>query len=230
MTTNVTLVNRPRGRYNGHAAQCWDLATITVSRGGCVEPADSVLVESCLAGDQQAYAVLLDRYRDRAFWTAYKFVNKQEDAADVVQEAFIKAFAMLERFDRDRAFFTWLYRIVVNVAIDHIRKRDARPAVALEDVGDYLPDAAIDDPLESASRNETQADVHRVLALLPDTYREVLTLSEIDGLSCKEIGEMLDIPHATARWRLHHARKIFKDIWERRVLKIQPADAADSDG
>lgn len=199
------------------------MAQSTVSLGGRVEPADSALVERCLNGDQHAYAELLARYRDRAFWTAYKFVNKQEDAADVVQEAFIKAFHMLDRFDRERAFFTWLYRIVVNVAIDHIRKRDARPAVALDDVGDFMPDEGADDPAETAARSETQSEVHNVLAMMPDTYRDVLTLAEIEGLSCKEIGEILDIPHATARWRLHHARKIFKDIWERRVLKLNPS-------
>jgi RNA polymerase sigma-70 factor, ECF subfamily len=186
----------------------------------CVQPPDSEIVERCLDGDQQAYAELMARYRDRSYWTAWKFVKNAEDAADVVQEAFVKAFNTLERFDRTRAFFTWLYRIVVNLAIDHIRKRDARPAVALENVGDFLADPDTDDPADMAELSETQREVYQALNMLPEAYRTVLLLSEIEALSCKEVGEILDIPHATARWRLHHARKLFKDVWERRILKL----------
>ncbi|MGE0434744.1 MAG: RNA polymerase sigma factor [Planctomycetota bacterium] len=185
-----------------------------------MQVADAQIVERCLDGDQQAYAELMDRYKDRCYWTAWKFVKNAEDAADVVQEAFVKAFNTLERFDRTRAFFTWLYRIVVNLSIDHIRKRDARPAVALEDVGDFLADPDTDDPADMAELGETQRDVYRAMDMLPEAYRTVLVLSEIEGFSCKEVGEILDIPHATARWRLHHARKLFKDVWERRILKL----------
>lgn len=191
---------------------------------------DAATVAACLEGDESAYQTLVERYQNRCYWTAYKFVQNAEDALDVVQEAFVKAFRQLQSFDTSRRFFTWMYRIVINVAIDAIRRKEVRPAVALDDMGDVLPDEGAISPSSHVARVETKDDVHRVLTMLPEAYRSVLVMREIEGLSCKEIGEVIDVPHATVRWRLHHARSMFKDIWERRVLKLRDGERAESDG
>jgi len=190
---------------------------------------DAVLVGRALSGDESGYVDLLDRYRDRAFWTAMKYVRNSEDAADVVQEAFVKAFHTLERFDTERAFFTWLYRIVANVSIDWIRKRDLRQTAPLDDIGGLLPNEDAEDPVATAEEAELASQVQACIEKLPEPYRTTLIVTELDGLSCKELAEMEAIPHATARWRLHHARKLFRDIWERRVLKIRSHEADSSD-
>ncbi|MBX3461673.1 MAG: sigma-70 family RNA polymerase sigma factor [Planctomycetes bacterium] len=176
---------------------------------------DAELVRRTLAGQQDPFAALVARYQKRAFWIAFHVVGRVEDARDVTQEAFVRLFRSLARYDLRRAFYTWFYRIVMNLAIDQLRKRRSSRTAPLDDVLPGLPDereAAGSAPLE---RIEEHQLVWRVLERLDARFRAVLVLRDIHGLSCREIAPILRLTHATARWRLHRGRQMFRDQWER---------------
>src|SRR5262245_47533299 len=177
---------------------------------------DSELVQRTLAGDQSGFELLVRRYEERAWWAAYHLLGDGEEARDIAQEAFLRAYKALARFDFGMSFYTWLYRIVVNLSIDAMRRRGRLRPVSLEDIPGGLsapnPDTAPGQRIES---EETTARVREVLAKLPEKYRTVMTLRELDGLSCKEIASIVKSTHATVRWRLHIARRMFKEHWDR---------------
>lgn len=187
-----------------------------VTRLAGSEVDDPTLVRDALAGDQDAFAALVARYQKRAFWIAFHVLGRVEDARDVTQEAFARLHRSLARYDFARSFYTWFYRIVLNLAIDQLRKHKSSRAASLEDFGGSLPDTADDRP-PGAERDETQGLVWRVLDRLDTKFRAVLVLRDIHGLSCREIAPMLRVTHATVRWRLHRGRQMFKEHWERAV-------------
>jgi RNA polymerase sigma-70 factor (ECF subfamily) len=173
-------------------------------------------VQRALAGEERAFEWLVHRYEERAWWAAYHLLGDGEEARDVAQEAFLRAYRALARFDFGMSFYTWLYRIVVNLSIDAMRKRSRLRPVSLEEIPGGL---AAPNPVEAPGRRieqqETAARVRRILAKLPEKYRTVMTLRELDGLSCKEIASIVRSTHATVRWRLHIARRMFKEHWDR---------------
>jgi RNA polymerase sigma-70 factor (ECF subfamily) len=175
---------------------------------------DAELVRRTLAGQQDPFAALVARYEKRAFWIAFHVVGRVEDARDVTQEAFARLFRSLAKYDFARSFYTWFYRIVMNLAIDHLRKVRNSQAGALDEMLAVLPDTreAGAMPVE---REEENGQVWQTLAKLDAKFRAVLVLRDIHGLSCREIAPILRITHATARWRLHRGRQIFRDHWER---------------
>lgn len=176
---------------------------------------DAELVRRALAGQHDPFAALVARYQKRAFWIAFHVVGRVEEARDVVQEAFVRLFRSLESFDFTRSFYTWFYRIVMNLAIDSLRKLRSARTGSLDDVLAAVPDArevAGDVPLE---RSEQNGQVWAVLDQLDAKFRAVLVLRDIHGLSCREIAPILKVTHATARWRLHRGRQLFKQHWER---------------
>ena len=177
---------------------------------------DAELVRRTLAGQQDPFAALVARYQKRAFWIAFHVVGRVEDARDVTQEAFVRLFRSLAKYDFDRAFYTWFYRIVMNLAIDHLRKIRSGAASSLEDIPGGLPDgreAAASAPIEL---QEQHGQVWAILETLDPKFRAVLVLRDIHGLSCREIAPILRITHATTRWRLHRGRQVFREHWERR--------------
>lgn len=184
--------------------------------GHAPDASDNALVQATLAGETRAFEGLVRRYEERAWWAAYHLLGDAEEARDVVQEGFLRAYKALARFDFGMSFYTWLYRIVVNLSIDAMRKRSRLKPVVLDDVAGGLaepdPQDAPGSRMESA---ETIARVREVLAKLPEKYRTVMTLRELDGLSCKEIATIVRSTHATVRWRLHVARRMFKEQWDR---------------
>lgn len=176
---------------------------------------DAELVRRTLAGQQDPFAALVARYQKRAFWIAYHVVGRVEDARDVAQESFVRLFRSLAKYDFARSFYTWFYRIVMNLAIDSLRKLRSARAGNLDDVLAAVPDArevAGDVPLQ---RGEENGLVWAVLEKLDAKFRAVLVLRDIHGLSCREIAPILKVTHATARWRLHRGRAMFKEHWER---------------
>jgi len=178
--------------------------------------ADSRLVERTLAGDAEAFEALVRRYEERAWWAAYHLLGDAEEARDIAQEAFLRAYKALARFDFGMSFYTWLYRIVVNLSIDAMRKRGRLKPVALDDLaGGLAAPGGEPQPGERIESEETAARVREVLGKLPEKYRTVMTLRELDGLSCKEIASIVRSTHATVRWRLHIARRMFKEHWDR---------------
>jgi RNA polymerase sigma-70 factor (ECF subfamily) len=173
---------------------------------------DADLVVRARRGDSEAFRGLVERYQDRVFWVARGMVGNDEDARDTAQEAFIRVHRSLERFDTRLKFYTWLYQIVVNLCIDHLRKQSKRKGVSLDVVGEVPGDGDDRDPLEGG---ELKQRVQRVLDELPPKYKAVMVLSDLQGIGAKEIATMTGTTHATVRWRHHRARKLFREAWER---------------
>jgi RNA polymerase sigma-70 factor (ECF subfamily) len=176
---------------------------------------DAELVRRTLAGQQDPFSALVARYQKRAFFIAWHVVGRTEDARDVTQEAFVRLFKSLDKYDFARSFYTWFYRIVMNLAIDALRKIRTARGSSLDDMPGGLPDereVAGHVPLQ---RGEERGQVWSVLDKLDAKFRAVLVLRDIHGLSCREIAPILAVTHATARWRLHRGRQMFKEQWER---------------
>ena len=178
---------------------------------------DAEIIRECQRGDQKAYAALMEKYQERAFWVAYNMVSNQDEARDVVQEAFIRVFRAINRFDFNMSFYTWLYRIVSNLSIDHLRKLKRRRPVSLDVVEEKSgDDTGKESPSAGIEESEMKNEVHEVLDELPPHYKAVLVLRDLEGMSCKEIAAVTNTTHPTVRWRLHTARKQFKEKWIRR--------------
>lgn len=181
---------------------------------------DHALLRRAQTGDQDAFADLVRRHERRAFRVARNMVPSDEDAQDMAQEAFLRVFKSLDRFDFDHDFTTWLYRIVTNLCIDHLRKR--RPAIStgsmVEEEGAELDleDPRDERPSDWIEAGETADEVQACLAALAPHFQSVLVLRELEGLPCTEIAEIVGATHVTVRWRLHRGRKLFQDEWERR--------------
>ncbi|MCW8137550.1 MAG: sigma-70 family RNA polymerase sigma factor [Planctomycetota bacterium] len=173
---------------------------------------DAALVERARAGDTQSFAQLVDRYQQRVFWVARGMLGNDEDARDAAQEAFIRVYRSLDRFDVRLKFYTWLYQIVVNLCIDMLRKQVKRRGVSLEQVGDVAGQGNGAGTLEAT---ELRQRVYRVLDELPPKYRTVMVLSDLEGIGAKDIAHMTGTTHATVRWRHHRARQLFREAWER---------------
>jgi len=176
-------------------------------------PTDAALLRATSAGDREAFRLLVDRYERRAFWAAFHLLGDEEEARDVVQEAFVRVYRSMDRFDERRPFYTWFYRIVTNLAIDHLRHMRLTRRIASEEATESLTGGvAPSSPIES---NETRRNVRRALDLLPPKFKTVMVLRELHGLSCKEIATIVSSTHATVRWRMHRARKLFREAYER---------------
>lgn len=176
---------------------------------------DAELVRRSLKGEMEAFATLVHRYQRRAYFVAYHVIGDQEEARDVAQEAFLRLYRSLASFDFGRNFYTWFYRIVANLAIDRLRKNGVLRTAPLDDVAQGV--AAPHEAGEPAEGAERTAMVWAVLDHLDSKFRAVLVLRDIHGLSCREIAPILEVTHATVRWRLHRGRCLFKDLWQRRT-------------
>jgi RNA polymerase sigma-70 factor (ECF subfamily) len=177
---------------------------------------DHELIRSCLEGNHEAFAALVRRHEQRSFWAAYKIVGESEAARDVAQEAFVRVWRALDRFDFSMAFSTWLYRITVNLAIDHLRRNKRHKGVDIDVFREAVADPRGDQaPERRQDSRETARSVRAVLETLDEKYRTVLVLRDLEGLSSKQISDITGIAHATVRWRLHVARKQFRENWER---------------
>jgi len=188
------------------------------------ESTDGELIHRALDGDDDAFAQLMQRYQEKAYWVAYHLTGQAEESRDITQEAFIRVYRALKRFDFSMSFYTWLYRIVVNLAIDRLRRSAKTRAVSIEGMTEVLkdPDPA-KDPGDHMETAELKRDVRQILDRLPSKYRTVMVLRDLNGMSCKEIAASVNASHATVRWRLHMARKMFKEHWDRRLSQSRRA-------
>jgi len=175
---------------------------------------DDAIVERARAGDRAAFQTLFERYHRRAFAIAIGVVKRPEDALDVVQDAFIKVHKHIGNFQGTSSFYTWLYRIVMNLAIDHIRK--ARKVTEWgddvqrdDDAGDgtLVPHMPDENPSKAVVRRELSAKINAALATLPEYHRAVILLREVEGMSYEEMAQVLDVPKGTIMSRLFHARR-----------------------
>jgi len=171
------------------------------------------LLRRAQAGDPDAFGLIVQRHWKRAYWTAYDVLYDHDRAQDVAQEAFVKVHRALQSYDLGRDFASWLYRIVLNVAIDHKRKRDRDRSVPTDKINELVD--ARKQVIEDRQKAATIESVEIVLQQLPDKYRIALKLKDIDGLSVDEVAQLLDVSYSTVRWRLHKARRLFRDKWTR---------------
>jgi RNA polymerase sigma-70 factor (ECF subfamily) len=165
---------------------------------------DGAAVERARSGEVAAFEWLVQRHQQRALMVALGLLRDREDARDACQEAFLRAWRALPRFDGQAQFATWLHRIVVNVCIDRLR-RHTPAQVALDDVASTL--CASDDPAHRAEGLELGTRISCALNQLSATHRTVLVLREIEGLSYQEIADSMRCSLGTVMSRLFHARK-----------------------
>jgi len=186
------------------------------------------LVERVQRGDLSAFEELIRPYEKKVFNLAYRMCGSVEDAKDLAQEAIVRAFSGLSSFRGDASFSTWLYRIASNACLDELRRRKRQPA-------DYLDEPVItvdgeirrqvadpsQNPLEVVERSELQQIIQDSLTSLPEEYRVVVVLREIQGFSYQEIAEILNCSLGTVKSRLNRARKALKEKFT--VLELFPS-------
>jgi RNA polymerase sigma-70 factor (ECF subfamily) len=191
-----------------------EAASKPVHEGVHAEPDDRVLVERCQAGELDAYEILVGRYRQRVYSLAYGMLRNEQDAVDLSQETFVKAWQAIRGFKKNASFYTWLYRITTNLCIDFVRKRDRRPTVPFEEAVD--PDADVDveiapsslpSPSEEVRRKELREQIAAALLELSPEHRVVIQLREFEGLDYAEIAKVVGCQIGTVMSRLHYARK-----------------------
>ena len=174
---------------------------------------EAAIVRKVLGGDANAFETLVLEYEKNVYTIALRMTGNSEDAADMTQEAFIKAYNSLQSFRGDSKFSVWLYRIVSNVCLDFLRSKNRRPTVSLSVEDDDGEDTQLDVADESQSpellldRKLTRDSVRRGLDSLPPDYRQILLLREIQGLSYDEIAQALSLEVGTVKSRIFRARK-----------------------
>ena len=185
---------------------------------------DQQLIAAAIQGDQQAYTAILHRYRGSIYNLIYKMVHNRVETEDLVQEAFIKAFAALATFNDDYAFSTWLYKIAINNCIDHFRKRrlktfsmdtpiESKDGTIKREISDssYLPDK----PLLNKEKNQL---IEQAIAELPEKYRISIVLRHNEEKSYEEIAQIMNIPLGTVKARIFRAREMLKKKLKGKIL------------
>ena len=184
--------------------------------------AEAALVERCRGGDQRAFRTLVERYQRRVFSLAFGLLKDPDEARDISQEAFLKAHRHLGSFQGTASFYTWLYRITVNLCIDRKRKVGRGSEVELDErlshqqVGspaDVLSTQKLSfNPQRVAQSSELRGRILAALEKLSEQHRAVLILREVEGLSYKEIADSMDCPEGTVMSRLFHARRQMQEL------------------
>ena len=180
--------------------------------------ADLAIVRQVQGGDVASFDRLIGKYRERVYGIVYNMTGNREDAADLTQDAFIKAFQSIHRFGGQSSFFTWLYRIAINSTLSHLRKSRLRTFFSLDRIDAEEPVSkeilgALTDKM-GADRDtyvrELQEKLNDAMQKLSIKHRTVVTLFEIDGLSHQEIAEVMDCSVGTVRSRLHYAKQLLQ--------------------
>lgn len=177
-------------------------------------PDDLTLVKRAQSDDATAYDQLMRKYQERIYATVYNMTSNHEDANDLTQETFIKAYQVLKSFKGDSSFYTWIYRIAVNKTINFLKQRKNRTHMSLNDMdfnAEHNPDLVqlISDktPRRAAGLNELQEKLNEAMQKLSDVHRLAVTLHDIQGMSHEEIGKIMECNVGTVRSRLFYARQ-----------------------
>jgi RNA polymerase sigma-70 factor (ECF subfamily) len=173
---------------------------------------DQALVERVQRGDKRAFDILVLKYQNRIIQLAYRYVHDHDEAMDVAQEAFIKAYRSLGKFRGDSAFFTWIYRIAINTAKNYLvasGRRPPRTDLDAQEAEQYEGAAGLRDyatPEHILLRDELKETIASAISELPDDLRTAITLRELEGLSYEEIAQAMECPIGTVRSRIFRAR------------------------
>lgn len=174
---------------------------------------DQELVERVQKGDKKAFDLLVGKYQHKIISLISRYVSDHSEAMDVAQEAFIKAYRALERFRGDSAFYTWLYRIAINTAKNHLVAQGRRPPLSdvdAQDAEQYQVDSRLKEqgtPENELLRQEIETTIHDAIAELPEDLRVAITLREMEGMSYEEIATTMECPIGTVRSRIFRARE-----------------------
>lgn len=183
--------------------------------------ADTVLPAALQAGDDSAFEMLVRTYGGRMLTVARRLLGNDEDAQEAVQDAFLSAFKALPAFDGRSKLSTWLHRIVVNAALMKLRTRKRRPEQSIDDLlPTFKPDGHQAVPatdwqssvVTDAERSETQLRIRQEIEKLPETYRTVLLLRDIEELDTETVAQLLDVSVAAVKVRLHRARQALRTL------------------
>jgi RNA polymerase sigma-70 factor (ECF subfamily) len=171
---------------------------------------DRMAVERCLEGDTDAFGVLIDRYERPVFNTVLHMVGNQDDARELCQQVFMKAFEHLATYDPQRKFFSWIYRVAVNEAINHVKaRRNTEP------LSDAIQTTQAN-PAEKFEEVEQFIHLHEEIMKLDANYRAVIILRHFLHLSYDEVGDILNVPEKTVKSRLFTARQQLRDAMQAR--------------
>ena len=178
---------------------------------------DQDLVSQVAAGNGEAFGTIVERHQDRLYNTIYRLVGSAEDARDVLQDVFVKAFENLLRFRGGSSLYTWLFRIAVNTSLSHRRKRRwVSMGSGGSDDGDpagrpTLADPDPADPSDGLMAAETERLVQEAIGSLDDEHRTVVVLRDVQHCDYREIADILDVPPGTVKSRLHRARLLLRE-------------------
>jgi RNA polymerase sigma-70 factor (ECF subfamily) len=186
------------------------------------DSSDEELVERSQRGEQTAFRELVERYQRRLFSVAFGMVRNRDDAMDLVQDAFIKIYRHMDGFQGSSSFYTWIYRITLNLCIDYLRKRarhyevdyDDAQRSDLDDDDPIVPSTMGINPAKVYQRKELLEQMERAIQSLSEKHRSIILLREVQGLSYTEIAEVLQISKGTVMSRLHHARRNLQEALE----------------
>ena len=175
---------------------------------------DLATVQRVQAGDVAAFDKLILKYRERLYSIIYNLCSNREDAADLTQETFIKAFSSIKRFKGKSSFYTWLYRIAVNATLSYLKRNRMRHFFSFENINEEVSSSEIIEALsikvkseKAALMNELQEKLNEALQKLSDKHRTVVVLYEIEGLSHHDISKVMHCSVGTVRSRLHYAKQ-----------------------
>jgi RNA polymerase sigma-70 factor (ECF subfamily) len=193
------------------------------SIGGAPEIDEKALLGRLRAGENTAFEEMIRSYGGRLLAVARRFLPAEEDARDAVQEAFISAFRSIDRFEGNARLSTWLHRIVVNAALMKLRTRRRKPEQSIEELlPSFLEDGHLERPaspwrksaLEGLERDELRVLMHEKIQVLPENYRNVLLMRDIEELDTQETAELMGISEGAVKTRLHRARLALRELLE----------------
>jgi RNA polymerase sigma-70 factor (ECF subfamily) len=230
-------------RSRDHATRAEGSRAITASPDGSGLD-DREAVDRARRGDPEAFRVLVERYQARAYRLALRVLRDEERARDAVQDAFLKAYVNLGRFEGRSSFYTWLYRLVMNLCLDARRRDQSSRVIDTPEAADLdrlgAPESRPADemtfreheqgPEAALDRGQLRAALAQAIEELPDAARETLILREVEGLSYAEIAEALDIPKGTVMSRLHYARRRVQELLRRAGVVEPGSDEARGGG
>ena len=209
----LKVVSNPNPMYNSGQVQ----NTIKNVESKPVNPdraIDQKLVEKAQKGDKKAFGILVEKYNKKLTRLLSRMVRDQSEIEDIVQDSFIKAYRAINNFRGDSAFYTWLYRIGINTAKNHLVSLGRRPKamnnVEIEDIENFDDGhemRSLETPETSMMTNEIVVTVNQAIEFLPDDLRQAISLREMDGLSYEEIAEVMNCPIGTVRSRIFRARE-----------------------
>jgi RNA polymerase sigma-70 factor (ECF subfamily) len=185
------------------------------------EICDNDLVGHALKGRISAFKELVERYQRRAYFFALGMVRNSDDAHDLSQEAFVRVYKHLRRFDNNYPFKVWLFHILSNLCKNHLRQRKTRENVVVGSDDEYtltIPDHR--DPAMALDKTELQAQVWKAIEQLPEKFREIIILNHFQEMSYDQIAQVLDIPRGSVMSRLYYARLKLREIIEKMGVEL----------